>query len=496
MILALDQGTSSSRAFVFDRQARIRGKAQREFKQHFPQAGWVEHNPLDIWNTQLQTAREALEAAGIAGREIAAIGIANQRETILAWDRRTGKPLTAAIVWQDRRTAEFCRALIARGSQAMVAERTGLRIDPYFSATKIAWLLEHVPGLRERAERGEAAFGTVDSWLIRQLTGESRHVTDVTNASRTLLFNIHDLCWDEALLDLFGVPRAALADVLACTADFGAADSKWFGSAIPIAGVAGDQQAALAGHAAFDSGLAKNTYGTGAFAMLNTGDRAVRSEYGLLCTPAYQLAGHKPVYALEGSVFTTGAAVQWLRDGLQIIERAEQVESLARSVPDSNGVCVVPAFAGLGAPHWDPDARGTILGITRGTTRAHIARAVLEAIALSCADAIEAMQREAALTLTELRVDGGGSANDLLMQLQADLLNVPLARPQSIETTALGAAFFAGLQCGLWSSPQAISEHHRIERRFEPAMDAAARHASRETWNRAVERSRGWAAPQ
>lgn len=486
VILALDQGTTSSRAAVFDREGAIVAMAQREFSQHFPQPGWVEHDPNDIWKTQYETAVEALQLANVQARDVAAIGITNQRETTLLWERATGKPVANAIVWQDRRTAEQCEALKARGIEQLFRARTGLMLDPYFSGTKIAWLLDSVPGLRERAERGEIAFGTVDTWLIWKLTGGARHVTDVTNASRTLLFDIHTLRWNDDLCEALGVPKALLPEVLPCTSDFGLTDAAFFGAPLRICGVAGDQQAALAGQAGFAPGLAKNTYGTGSFLMLNTGASAVTSASGLLTTIALCFERTRCTYALEGSVFVTGAAVQWLRDGLRIIERAADIEPLAREVPDNGGVQFVPAFTGLGAPYWDPHARGTITGITRGTTRAHIARAALEAIAHQSADVIEAMQRDSGVPLSQLRVDGGGSANDLTMQIQADLLGVPVVRPRVTETTALGAAYLAGLQSGFWPDIDSVASQWHEARRFLPEMDTAQRARLRDGWQRAI----------
>jgi glycerol kinase len=493
VILALDQGTTSSRAIVFDERGSVVAFDQREFEQIFPKPGWVEHDPLAIWESQLQTARGALRNARASAADVVAIGITNQRETTVLWERTTGKPVANAIVWQDRRTASMCDVLRERGVGELVAAQTGLVLDPYFSATKIAWLLDHVEGLRARAERGEIAFGTIDSWLIWNLTGGARHVTDVTNASRTMLFDIHRLQWSEELLAAFGIPRALLPEVLPCTADFGTAAVEHFGGAIRIAGVAGDQQAALVGQAGFAPGLAKNTYGTGSFVVLNTGDRVVRSEQGLLSTIAFSFEAGKATYALEGSVFITGAAVQWLRDGLGIIERSSDVERLAREVDDSGDCFFVPAFAGLGAPYWDPYARGTLVGITRGTTRAHIARAVLDAMAYQTADVVSAMERDAGVRLTELRVDGGASANDLAMQFQADVLGVPVVRPACIETTALGAAYLAGLQTGFWSDIETVARQWREDARFTPAMDDARRTSLLGRWRRAVERSRDWA---
>jgi len=493
VILAVDQGTTSSRAVVFDARGSIVAFDQRELPQIFPRPGWVEHDPVAIWETQLEVARGALRNAHLSAADVAAVGITNQRETTILWERASGKPVANAIVWQDRRTAELCDALRARGVEELVRARTGLLLDPYFSATKIAWLLQHVPRLRSRAEAGEIAFGTVDSWLISNLTGGARHVTDVTNASRTMLFDIHELRWSDDLLAAFDVPRALLPEVLPCTAEFGTTAVEHFGGWIRIAGVAGDQQAALAGQAGFAPGIAKNTYGTGSFVILNTGERVVRSEHGLLATVAFAFEPRRATYALEGSIFVTGAAVQWLRDGLGIIERSSDVEALARSVDDAGGCYFVPAFTGLGAPYWDPYARGTIVGITRGTKRAHLARAALDAMAYQTADVVAAMERDAGIALAELRVDGGASANDLVMQRQADLLGVPVVRPRCIETTALGAAYLAGLQVRFWRDVDEITELWAAQARFEPRLDAAHREIELARWRRAVELSRNWA---
>jgi glycerol kinase len=422
-----------------------------------------------------------------------AIGITNQRETTLLWDRRTGVPLSNAIVWQDRRTAAMCEDLRGRAFADRIATLTGLVLDPYFSATKLAWLLDRIDGARERAQRGELAFGTVDTWLIWKLTGGTRHVTDVTNASRTMLFDIHRLQWSDELLEIFGIPRAVLPEVVSCTAEFGTTQAELFGSSIRICGVAGDQQAALVGQAGFNPGLAKNTYGTGSFVVLNTGASPVKSTRGLLTTIAFAFTPKSASYALEGSIFITGAAVQWLRDGLRIIERAQDVEALAREAADNGGVYFVPAFTGLGAPYWDPNARGTIVGVTRGVNRAHIARAVLESVAFQCTDVIRAMEQESRVPLTQLRVDGGGSANALTMQFQADLLGVPVVRPSVIETTALGAAYLAGLQSGYWPDTDAVAQHWHEGARYMPQMNAQTRDALMQTWRRAVERSRNWA---
>ena len=491
VILALDQGTTSSRALVIDASGDVLACAQREFPQHLPQPGWVEHDPADLWQSQFETACEALRNARVTASDVAAIGLTNQRETTLLWDRITGKPVGNAIVWQDRRTAATCDAMRERYG-SFVTERTGLVLDPYFSATKLAWMLEHCEGARERAQRGELAFGTVDTWLIWNLTGGARHVTDVTNASRTMLFDIRAMQWSEELLDAFGIPRSVLPEVLPCTSNFGT--TTLFGASIPIAGVAGDQQAALIGQAGFDAGAAKNTYGTGSFLMLNTGGRCVQSNEQLLATIAYAFEPKRPVYALEGSVFITGAAVQWLRDGLHLFSDSNEIEALAREVPDNGGVFFVPAFTGLGAPYWDPYARGTITGITRGTTRAHLARAALEAMAFQSADLLAAMERDSAMNLAELRVDGGASRNALAMQFQADMLGVPVVRPRITETTALGAAYLAGLQRGVWQDAGEIASHWREDARFTPLMNAGRRAELLETWHRAVACARGWAA--
>jgi glycerol kinase len=483
-ILALDQGTTSSRAIVFAEDGRIVSRAQREITQHYPQPGWVEHDANEILSTQLQTAREAL--SGVIG-EVSAVGITNQRETVVLWERSSGKPLHRAVVWQDRRTAPLCDDLKARGLEAAWRAKTGLLIDPYFSGTKLAWLLDHIPGARDRAERGELAFGTVDSWLIWNLTGGTVHATDVTNAARTLLFNIHTRDWDAEILQVLNIPRAVLPEVRASSAAYGSAASL---GGLPILGVAGDQHAALFGQACLQPGMAKNTYGTGCFMLLNTGSTAVSSASGLLTTPAWAL-GDTITYALEGSVFIAGAVVQWLRDEMKFFTDASEVETLAASVPDNAGVYLVPAFAGLGAPHWDAYARGTIVGLTRGTGRAHIARAALEAIAYQVRDVLEAMQRDSGVKLEALRVDGGATANDLLMQFQADLLGVPVERPVVTETTALGAAYLAGLHAGVFTL-DGIPAHWKLARCFEPKMDAQTRDRLYAGWQRATERARGW----
>ena len=491
-ILTLDQGTTSSRALVLDQAARVVATAQREFRQIFPQPGWVEHDALEIWQTQLAVAREALAKAAIQADQICAIGIANQRETTILWDRRTGQPVAPAIVWQDRRTAAACDRLRAQGHAGLIQRKTGLVLDAYFSGTKLAWLLDHTPGARARAEAGELAFGTVDSWLIWQLSGGRHHVTDVSNASRTLLFNVHTLAWDPALLRLFRIPAAVMPQVRPSSGVLAETDAACLGAVLPIAGVAGDQQAATFGQACFAPGMAKNTYGTGCFMLMNTGQTAVASRHQLITTVAWQ--GPAPAcYALEGSVFMAGATVQWLRDGLQMIRDAHEVEALAASVEDTGDVYLVPAFAGLGAPDWDGHARGALVGMTRGTTRAHIARAALEAICLQSADVFQAMAQDSGLPLQELRVDGGASRNNLLMQMQADVLGVPVVRPTNTETTALGAAFLAGLAVGVWCGAQDIAACWQVDRRFEPRSSAAWREAKRVRWRESVARARAWA---
>ena len=491
-LLALDQGTTSSRAIVFRDDAAIVGLAQREFTQLYPQPGWVEHDPREIWATQVAVAIQALGEAGLPPSRIAALGVTNQRETTIVWDRRTGEPVYNAIVWQDRRTADFCAQLKAAGVETEVQRRTGLLLDPYFSGTKLRWILDHVAGARARAERGELAFGTVDSWLIWNLTGGRVHATDVSNASRTLLLNLESADWDEEMLRLLDVPRAVLPEVLPSSGLFGEVTSPLAGWPFPIAGVAGDQQAALFGQACFEPGMGKNTYGTGCFLLQNTGTAPVWSNNRLLTTIAWRTS-ESLEYALEGSVFIGGAVVQWLRDGLKLIRSAPEIEALAASVPDSGGVFLVPAFVGLGAPHWDPYARGAMLGLTRGTTEAHVARAALESIALQSADLLEAMQLDAHQELKELRVDGGACRNNLLLQMQADFLQAPVVRSAVTETTALGAAYLAGLATGVYKSTHEISSQWRAERRFEPRMPADQAAAMRARWKQAVERARGWA---
>jgi glycerol kinase len=493
-ILALDQGTTSSRALVFDRDANVVAQAQAEFRQIFPQPGWVEHDPEEIWASQLAVAREALARAGARAADVAAIGITNQRETTVLWDRRSGAPVGNAIVWQDRRTAERCEQLKAQGLEPLFASRTGLVLDPYFSATKIAWLLDRDKSLRARAERGEIAFGTIDSWLVWKLTGGRAHVSDATNASRTLLYNIHTHDWDDELLAAMSIPRPMLPRIVASSGLVAHADAALFGAPVPIAGVAGDQQAALFGQRCVAPGMVKNTYGTGCFMLMQSGAAPVLSKQKLLTTVAWRCGGAVD-YALEGSVFVAGAIVQWLRDGLGIIAGSGEVEPLAASVADNGGVYLVPALAGLGAPHWDPLARGAILGLTRGATKAHIARAALESIAFQSADLTAAMEQDAGIAMTELRVDGGAARNNLLMQFQADLLSVPVVRPRITETTALGAAYLAGLGAGFWDDAAVLDAQWQVERVFEPTISAEQAHGLREAWWRAVERAKEWARP-
>lgn len=491
-ILSLDQGTTSSRALLFNHRAQVVALEQMEFRQFYPSPGRVEHDAEEIWRTQLAVARACLRKAGVRPEELAAVGVTNQRETTVIWDRKTGRPIAPAIVWQDRRTSEQCEALVTRGLEEVVQGKTGLRIDSYFSATKIAWLLDRVPGARERAEKGELAFGTVDTWLIWNLTGGKVHATDVSNASRTLLCDVHTCRWDDELLQIFNVPAAILPEIRPSSGDFGVTAEYLFGRTVPIAGVAGDQQAATFGQACFDPGCAKNTYGTGGFLLMNIGEEAKLSNHRLITTVGWSIGENRPVYASEGSVFIAGAVVQWLRDGLQFFKSAEEIEDLAGSVPDNGGVYLVPAFVGLGAPHWDADARGLMIGLTRGTTRAHIARAALEGIAFQCAEVLDAMGRDARMPLKELRVDGGASRNNLLMQFQADLSGVPVIRPAITETTALGAAFLAGLAVGLWADQEEISSLWRVDRVFEPAMSDDERDSLMNQWERAVGRARKW----
>ncbi len=492
-ILALDQGTTSSRAILFDRAGRITAVAQREFPQLYPQPGWVEHDPEAIWQTQLEVARAVLAQQNLSAADIAAIGITNQRETAVVWERATGRPIFNAIVWQDRRTAGLCDRLKAEGFDKTIREKTGLVTDAYFSGTKVAWLLDNVPGARERAERGELAFGTIDSFLMWRLTGGRLHITDVSNASRTLLYDIHKNWWSTTMLKRLNIPQAILPQVVPSSMIYGETDPVWFGGAIPLAGMAGDQQAATFGQACYAPGLAKNTYGTGCFMLMNTGGEAVESNHNLLTTIGWKLGESATQYALEGSVFIAGAVIQWLRDELKLVASAAESEPLARSVADTGGVYVVPAFVGLGAPYWDSYARGTIVGLTRGSGRAHIVRAALESIAYQTRDVLEAMRADSGLTLQTLRVDGGATGNDFLLQFQADILGVPVQRPAVTETTALGAAYLAGLATGFWSSLDEIARQWAIEKTFEPHMPADRRDALYAGWKRAVERAKAWA---
>ena len=492
-ILALDQGTTSSRAILFDRAGQVKGTAQQEFSQHFPQPGWVEHDASEIWRSQLAVAAQVLKEHGVTAADVDSIGITNQRETTVLWDRKTGQPLAPAIVWQDRRTAARCDALRRLGKTGMIQKKTGLVLDAYFSGTKLEWLLDNTPGARARAERGELAFGTIDSWLVWNLTGGAAHVTDASNASRTLLFNIHSLQWDAALLRLFNIPSGVLPEVVTSSGVVGESDVALFGAPIEIAGIAGDQQAATFGQACFTPGKAKNTYGTGCFMLMNTGTAAVPSQHQLLSTVAWMGPQRQACYALEGSVFMAGATVQWLRDGLQLFSSAGQIEGLAASVADTGDAYLVPAFAGLGAPHWDGHARAAMVGLTRGTGKAHIARAALESIALQTADVFGAMALDSCIDLAELRVDGGACRNNLLMQMQADFLGVPVVRPKVTETTALGAAYLAGLATGFWAGADEVAQQWQVDRRFEPEWTDDARLAKLARWQQAVQRARAWA---
>lgn len=486
-ILAIDQGTTSSRAILFDREGTVTGLAQEEFPQHFPDSGWVEHNVDDIWGSVKRTVRQALVNTNVGAEQVAAIGITNQRETTIVWDRNTGIPVYNAIVWQDRRTHEYCRSLSDAGHGDMIQQKTGLLIDPYFSATKLRWILENVEGVRARAEKGELAFGTVDSYLIWQLTGGKRHVTDATNASRTCLFNIVDQCWDTELLELFGIPENMLPNVLDSSDDFGTTDPQLFGAAMPIRGVAGDQQAALVGQACFAPGMSKSTYGTGCFMIMNTGEKMELSKNRLLTTVGYRLNG-KPTFAMEGSIFVAGATVQWLRDGLKLFSDASETESLARAAKVEHGVYMVPAFTGLGAPHWDPQARGAILGLTRGTGITDIVAAGLQAVCYQTRDLQECMLRDVTINCANLRVDGGMVSNNWVMQFLSDMLNVKVDRPRVLETTALGVAYLAGLHIGWYESLEQISELWHCERTFSPQMDEAQRERLYSGWLEAVER--------
>ncbi len=490
-VLALDQGTTSSRAILFDREGNVKAVVQKEFEQLFPRPGWVEHRPEEIWLSQAEVMSAVLKKAAIASSELAAIGITNQRETTILWDRRTGEPIYNAIVWQDRRTTVLCDRLRSEGKEALFQEKTGLLLDSYFSGTKIHWILNQVEGARDKAEAGELAFGTVDSWLVWKLTGGKSHLTDVSNASRTLLFNIHTNDWDDELLGLLDIPRSILPEVRPSSEVYGETAADILPSPVPIAGIAGDQQAALFGQMCIKPGMSKNTYGTGCFLLLHTGGEPVRSRNRLLTTVAWRI-GDDTEYALEGSVFVAGAVVQWLRDGLGIIGSSSEVEALATSVPDNGGIFLVPAFTGLGAPHWDGHARGTLCGITRGTTAGHLARAALESIVYQVADVLEAMETDSGIRESELRVDGGAAANDLLMQFQADVIGIPVVRPRVLETTARGAAYLAGLAVGFWRDRQEIAEQWQVERRFEPAMERDTVDRLRKGWSKALTRAKSW----
>ena len=490
-ILAFDQGTTSSRAILFDHNGLIKNVAQKEFKQIFPKPGWVEHDPREIWSTQIGVASEVISKIGVDSNQIEAIGITNQRETTIVWDKNTGEPIYNAIVWQDRRTANYCDQLKKEGLAEMLKKKTGLVIDAYFSGTKIKWILDNVEGARKKAEQGDLLFGTVDTWLIWKMTRGEKHVTDVTNASRTLLYNIYDLKWDQELLDLFDIPREMLPEVASCSEIYGETRGDAFGQPVPIAGIAGDQQAALFGQICTKPGMAKNTYGTGCFLLMQTGEEPIESDNNLLTTIASKIDG-KVQYALEGSVFIGGAVVQWLRDGLGLIKESAEVEELARKVDDNDGVYLVPAFAGLGAPHWDPYARGTLVGMTRGTNASHIARAALESIAFQSADLISAMESDSGIETNELRVDGGATANNLLMQFQADILQVPVVRPVVSETTALGAAYLAGLAVGFWDNIDDLQTQWKVDKRFEPNMSKDRVASLMEQWEKALGRSKNW----
>ena len=494
-ILALDQGTTSSRAIVFDHLGNIKSIAQKEFTQIFPQPGWVEHDAIEIWSTQLGVAAEAVIMANLSVKDIAAIGITNQRETTVLWDRTTGQPLHNAIVWQDRRTAAYCDQLKQEGWAKKIQQKTGLIIDAYFSATKLKWMLDHVPGAREKAAKGEVCFGTIDSWLIWKLTNGKVHATDVSNASRTMLYNIHSLAWDEELLQLMNIPASILPEVKSSSEVYGFTQQILTSHSIPIAGIAGDQQAALFGQMCTRSGMVKNTYGTGCFMLMNTGTKPVPSTNNLLTTIAWQINGETQ-YALEGSVFIAGAVVQWLRDGLKIIRSSSEVEALATQVNNNDGVYLVPAFAGLGAPHWNQHARGTVFGVTRGTSDAHIARAALESIAYQTMDVLKAMEADASIAIRELRVDGGATANNLLMQFQSDMLNTKVVRPAITETTALGAAYLAGLAVGYWKSIEEISMQWQMEKTFHPDMSDDQRNHYTKGWNRAISATIHWSKEQ
>jgi glycerol kinase len=491
VILALDQGTTSSRAIVFDKAGSVLAQAQKEFRQIYPNPGWVEHDGSEIWSSQAGVAAEAIAQAGVNGKDIAAIGITNQRETTLIWDRSTGKPVYNAIVWQDRRTSEYCDELKAQGLAEKIRSKTGLIIDAYFSGTKVRWILENAEGVRKRAEKGELAFGTMDSWLIWNLTRGDVHVTDVTNASRTMLFNIHTGEWDDEILKLMDIPESLLPEVKSSSEVYGETKTTIFATKVPIAGIAGDQQAALFGQRCIEPGMVKNTYGTGCFMVMNTGEKPIISKNNLLTTIAWKVDG-KTVYAIEGSIFIAGAVVQWLRDELGLIRTAPEIEKLASSVQDNGGAYLVPAFAGLGAPHWDQYARGTMVGITRGTSAGHIARAALEGIAYQTMDVLNAMEGDSGIEIRELRVDGGATANDLLMQFQADILQVPVVRPKILETTALGAAYLAGLAVGYWKDQKDISQQWQVDTKFEPKMNPDKVAEYTKGWNRALKSAKTW----
>lgn len=492
-IMALDQGTTSSRCIIFDKKGRIVSMAQKEFEQIYPHPGWVEHNPKDIWASQLGVATEAMATLGVTAEDIAAIGITNQRETTIVWDRKTGEPVYNAIVWQCRRTADRMDRIKEDGMGEVIREKTGLVPDPYFSATKIEWILDHVPGVRQRAQNGELCFGTVDSWMVYNLSGKKLHVTDYTNASRTMLFDIHKLCWDKQLLEYFHIPESLLPKVHTSSYSFGLSDEAYFGGQIPICGIAGDQQAALFGECCFEAGDVKNTYGTGCFLLMNTGEKAISSSNGLVTTIAAGVEEGKAQYALEGSVFVAGAAIQWLRDGLRMIKNAPQSQEYATAVQDTDGVYVVPAFAGLGAPYWNPYARGCVFGITRGCEKEHFIRATLESLAYQSYDIIRAMEEDSGISLTTLKVDGGASANDFIMQFQADIINAQVQRPQCIETTALGAAYLAGLAVGYWEDLSVIKRNWQIGSIYQPSMKQEERKKKLDGWQRAVHSCLSWA---
>ncbi|MFS0881759.1 glycerol kinase GlpK [Metabacillus niabensis] len=486
-ILSLDQGTTSSRAILFNKSGEVIYQSQAEFKQYFPKPGWVEHSPEEIWGSILSVIASCLSESGVKASQVAGIGITNQRETVVVWDKQTGKPVYHAICWQSRQTTQICEELKQNGYSEMFREKTGLLIDPYFSGTKVKWILDHIDGARERAEKGELLFGTIDTWLIWKLTGGKAHVTDYSNASRTLMFNIYDLCWDEELLDILTIPKSMLPEVKSSSEVYGrTVDYHFFGESVPIAGIAGDQQAALFGQACFAEGMAKNTYGTGCFMLMNTGEKAVTSDHGLLTTIAWGING-KVEYALEGSIFVAGSAIQWLRDGIRMIKDAKQSEDYATKVESSDGVYVVPAFVGLGTPYWDSDVRGAVFGLTRGTTKEHFIRATLEALAYQTKDVIDAMEKDSGIELKTLRVDGGAVKNQFLMQFQSDVLDVPVERPAINETTALGAAYLAGLAVGYWKDQAEISNQWKRERLFEPQMDSEVRTQLYNGWKKAVQ---------